>query len=139
MENVQISAVRLNMQALKSIDQFLEGYYEEGNSQRAGRAMAGCGMKNSQVRGLENLIAATSRFSEVINYIKNQIGKNRSEWQSAGPILLTQLETIESKAAEIAGADPAVKMEVKLRLVRGWARQVVAHYLYDRKTEGGPA
>jgi hypothetical protein len=132
MEQVSGVIPKLSIAALDAIDRFLEEYYESGETKEAGKKMAKSGMKKTQVRGLENLIVSTPRFSEIINYIKNQVGKGRDEWQSAGPVLIRQLDHIERKAGDIAGNDPAGRMAVKLCLAKGWARQVVAHYLYEQ-------
>lgn len=137
MENVTDKMTEVSANTLRAIDGFLEEYYEEGQTQDAGKQLAESGMKNTQVRGLENLIACTTRFSEIINYIKNQVGKGRSGWKETGPLLLKQLKTMEEKASEMAGEDPALRLEIKLRLARGWARQVVAHYLYETGVKGG--
>jgi hypothetical protein len=133
MESNPAQMSKLDMHTMSAIDLFLEEYYEQGHTKRAGEAMANSQMKKSQVHGLENLLVSTSRFSEIINYIKNQVGKDRKEWQSVGPILLDQLASIETKAHEIAGEDPAKRLAIKLILARGWARQVVAHYLYGSR------
>lgn len=137
MEPISGEMPMLGRNTLDAIDLFLENYHEEGKTKEAGEKMAEAGMKNTQVRGLENLIVSTRRFSEIINYIKNQVGR-RKEWKSAGPLLLAQLETIEQKAREIAGEDSGARLEVKLRLAKGWARQVVAHYLYEQPRGGQP-
>jgi hypothetical protein len=137
MGNNQIEAISLNTRILKEIDLFLENYYASQKTINAGREMKNSKMKKNQVRGLENLIVSTTRFSEIINYIKNQTGKNRGEWRSVGPLLLSQLADIESAAIEIAGEDTSTRLEAKLKLVNGWARQVVAHYLYESGNEGG--
>lgn len=131
-----IQAPLLSAKTLKSIDLFLEDIYPKAIE--AGEKIAVCKMEKTQVRGLENLIVSVTRFSEVINYIKNQVGKERERntWKEVGPILLSQLQVIEAKANEIAGDSPIERLEVKLRLLRGWARQVVAHYLYKDRDEG---
>jgi len=139
MGNSNIEAPRLSAKMSKEIDWFLEDLYEDGKTKEAGQKLAVCKMDKSQVRGLENLVVSTTRFSEIINYIKNQVGKEKKEnkWRNVGEEFLSQLKSIEAKATEIAGDDPATRLEVKLRLARGWARQVVAHYLYDAKDERG--
>lgn len=136
MDSSKIQAPLLSAKTLKSIDLFLEDFYPK--SIEAGEKIAACKMEKTQVRGLENLIVSVTRFSEVINYIKNQVGKEREKniWKEVGPILLSQLQVIEAKAIEIAGDNPIERLEVKLRLLRGWARQVVAHYLYKGRDEG---
>jgi hypothetical protein len=137
MDNSEIQAPLLSAKTLKSIDLFLEDYYPKASE--AGDRIAACKMDKTQVRGLENLIVSVTRFSEVINYIKNQVGKEREKntWKEVGPILLSQLKDLESQANEIAGDHPLERLEVKLRLLRGWARQVVAHYLYKDREERG--
>lgn len=133
MDNLDIQAPLLRAKALKSIDLFLEEYYAK--SSETGDKLASCSMEKTQVRGLENMIVSATRFSEVINYIKNQIGKERERnvWKQVGPMLLDQLKDIENKAGEIAGGNDLERLEIKLRLLRGWARQVVAHYLYQNR------
>jgi hypothetical protein len=88
----------------------------------------------TQIRGLERIIVSTTRFSEIQNYIKNQAGRDtkKSEpWRKVADALLKQLDGIETKAAEIAGPDAAAILDAKLRLARGWGRQVVANYLFE--------
>ena len=132
-----IDAVVLPQALRQQIDLFLEALYEGGHTRKAGQQMVDSNMKSSQVRGLENLIVATTRFSEIINYIKNQVGKNRPEWEQAGPLLLNQLHQLEQEAERLVANNAAVRLETKLELARGWARQVVAHYLYGAKSKGG--
>jgi len=136
MSSFEIQAPLLSAKTLKSIDLFLEDYYPKASE--AGEKISACRMDKTQVRGLENLIVSATRFSEVINYIKNQVGKERekNKWKEVGPMLLSQLQDIEIKAGDIAGDNPMERLDVKLRLLRGWARQVVAHYLYKDRDEG---
>ncbi len=130
------AAVMVPPETLQQIDLFLEQFFAEGHPQQAGQRMLTDRLKQTQVRGLENLIVATTRFSEIINYIKNQTGKDRREWKAVGPLLLSQLEALEARAAELADGDAGRQLEIKLRLARGWARQVVAHYLYGQIIQG---
>lgn len=142
----QIEATILDKNAVQQIDLVLENYYETGKTKEAGQAIVDSQMQPTQVRGLENLIVSTTRFSEIINYIKNQMGKKNREWNKVvqltvgenkvGQILLDQLAEIETAANQIIieyHNDPAIKLEIKLRLARGWARQVVTHYLYGEQ------
>lgn len=121
---------KLDRDKLQEIDRFLEEYYEKGATREAAAKMVK--LKKTQVRGLENLLVSATRFSEIINYIKNQAGKGREEWQSVAPELLKQLSEIESKAQEMFPDDPEQRLLVKLKLARGWGRQIVAHYLYGK-------
>lgn len=122
----------LDVGTLRKIDLFLEGFYPR--AVESGEQLAEEGLGNSQVRGLESLVNATTRFSEIISYIKNQAGKEsekkKKPWSSVAPGLLQQLEDLEAEAAKLGQNDPAAVLEVKLRLARGWARQVATHYFY---------
>ncbi len=124
------SGRKLEHNQLKGIDLYLEEIYE--NSITAGNEMVAAALRNAQIRGLETLVTSTGRFSEIINYIKNQTGKDRrNSWVRVGPLLLEQLGALEEKARELGGNDAGQVLEIKLRLARGWAKQVVAHYLYS--------
>lgn len=122
-------------ETLKEIDLYLEDFYPK--SVEAGNAMAIADIGNTQIRGLETLITSASRFSEIINYIKNQIGKEKKgKWLQIGPLLLGQLEQLEKKAKEMGCEDPLKTLEIKMKLARGWAKQVVTHYLYSMSLKG---
>lgn len=121
----------LKPETLEEIDLYLEDFYPKAVI--AGNEMARAELLTAQIRGLETLVTSTSRFSEIINYIKNQIGKDRrGQWFQAGPLLLEQLEQLEKKADEIGRGDAGTTLKVKLRLARGWAKQVTTHYLFSR-------
>ena len=145
---------RLKPETRKDIDLFLEDIYPD--SEKMGEMMAKsddekiwaflgvmakreAALQTSQARGLENLTVSTSRFSEIINYIKNQAGKSAKGkgWNIFAEKMLLKLKVIENKAREIGGNDPGTVLEVKLGLARGWVKQVVAHYLYEKTREKG--
>ncbi|MBI2840799.1 MAG: hypothetical protein HYX75_20975 [Acidobacteria bacterium] len=120
---------------LGKIDIFLEQVYPESVKLADAIVAAGLDTK-SQLRGFETLVNATTRFSEIINYIKNQAGKEKKKaggaggWAKVAPALLDQLSSLEQEAHRIGAGDPGAVLDLKLRLARGWAKQVVAHYLY---------
>ncbi len=121
---------------LREIDLILEEHYPK--SVNAGNNMAEVRLRNAQIRGLETLITSTSRFSEVINYIKNQAGKDkRGQWSRVAPELLVQLEFLEAEAGKLGRGDPARTLAVKMKLARGWAKQVTTHYLFQSAQQGG--
>ncbi len=123
------SAPILEPQTLKAIDLYLEEFYPQ--SKNAGNEMARVDLGTSQIRGLETLVTSTTRFSEIINYIKNQAGKDRhNTWSQIAQLLLNQLEQLETKATQMGYEDPAMILDIKMRLARGWAKQAVTHYLY---------
>lgn len=121
----------LDAQIMQDIDHYLDEHYDEAKG--AGQRLSNVGLGMAQIRGLENLIAATTRFSEIINYIKNQAGKekgDRRQWRDVAKPLLDQLTQLEADAGTIGGQDPGKTMVVKLRLAKGWGKQVITHYLY---------
>ncbi|MBI2470387.1 MAG: hypothetical protein HYV59_03990 [Planctomycetes bacterium] len=121
----------INPRISKEIDIFLEGYY--GKSKEAAKMMVDCELEKTQARGLETLTATTSRFSEIINYVKRQTGKDtKNKWIRIGPKLISQLEELEKKAEELSKDDADSCLDIKLRLARGWVNQVVCHYLYGK-------
>ncbi len=141
--------MKIDAAALKEVDLYLEKLYkksgESGDSEksetiRMGRRMADIGFDKTQVRSLQNMTFSTSRFSEIVNYIKNQAGKDekKQNWFRIANDLLQQLDDLEQEASRIGKNDPELILDVKLRLARGWVKQIVSHYLYARLlTEGG--
>ena len=130
MSQTPASAPILESETLKAIDLCLEAFYED--SMKAGNEMASADLSRAQIRGLETLITSATRFSEILNYIKNQVGKDKKgKWQRIGSLLLDQLEALEKKANEMGKDVPGVILDIKLRLARGWARQVVTHCLFS--------
>ncbi len=133
MSQNELQAVRKRQEMWKNVDLFLEDFYPQGCE--TGKELHHAKMGMTQIRGLESLIFSTRRFSEVINYIKNQAGKESKKdpkWKQVAGTLLNQLAILEAKASELGGDDPALVLEAKLRLVRGWGKQVVAHYLFEQ-------
>jgi len=124
----------LDRKVYKEIDLCLERIYPA--SIILAEKVVAAGLDNkSQLRGFETLINATTRFSEIQNYIKNQAGKENNaaaKWRLVSPMMLVQLDSLETEAHRIAGSDPQQILDVKLRLARGWAKQVVCHFLYKR-------
>lgn len=133
MSQNELQAVRKRQEMWKNVDLFLEDFYPQGCE--AGKELHRADMGMTQIRGLESLIVSTRRFSEVLNYIKNQAGKGTGKakkWKQVAGTLLDQLGHLEAKGSELGGDDPALVLEAKLRLVRGWGKQVVAHYLFEQ-------
>ena len=132
MNSENISAPSLDLKLLKDIDLYMEEFYPQ--AKEAGEKMAEVKLAKAQIRNLETIITSVTRFSEVINYIKNQAGKDKSRkdktWILIAPLLLGQLEQLEKKASQMANNNPEILLDIKMRLARVWAKQVVAQYLY---------
>ena len=127
---------------LDQIDLLLETTYP--NAKDAGNQMAalmdGKKFGMSQIRGLESIIVSATRLSEILNYIKNQTGKDRNNlWPRVAPTLIEQLEGLENSAIEIGADDPSLVLAVKMKLARGWGKQVITHCLYQHQiaNQGG--
>lgn len=121
----------MNQELLRAVDLYLEEFYPR--SVEAGRQIAANNaFKKSQIRGFERIVLSAVRFSQIINFIKNRAGKDRNVWGDAAALLLPQLTDLETKAVELAQGDVETILKIKLLLARGWAAQVVAHYLYAK-------
>ncbi|MBW1987365.1 MAG: hypothetical protein JRI50_09120 [Deltaproteobacteria bacterium] len=134
MNDQTILTPTLDSSTLKQVDIFLENCYSQ--SIEAGKELAKVGLKKSQINGLQTLVNSTRRFSEIFNFIKSQAGKERAkkeQWRKVADRLLSQLEALEQQAHQLGKGDPGKTLDIKLRLARGWAKQVVAHYLWARK------
>lgn len=119
----------LELEDLRKIDLVLEDFYPK--SMEIASQMVD--LDTSQIRKLETLVVSTRRFSEIVNFIKNQAGKRNEisrKWAAVAPQILDQLEKLQEKARTVEGKDPEKNLEIKLRLSRGWVKQLVAHYLY---------
>ena len=119
----------LELDDLGRIDRLLESLYPE--SVRLAAKMVG--LETSQVRKLQTLVTSTTRFSEILNFVKNQAGKRNKtarEWVKVAPQMIRQLEEFEEKARTIEENNPEKILAIKLRLAHGWVKQLVAHYLY---------
>jgi len=180
---------------IEEIDAYIEEFYKK--SKTAADEVVRAGLTPSQVRIFEKIVSSTTRFSEIINHIKNQAGKDKTKrWMQVAPILLSQLEELEAKAdymkrrylisyhfigqleaqrmdkasindlmetalnkyikqeellsyceriidsetenkslmsiMEEAKMKPETALRIKMILAKGWARQIVTHYLFKR-------
>ena len=131
MDVIEFAEAVLTPETLRAIDLHLEALYESKTTINIGQKMADVELKSSQIRNLENLVMSTKRFSEIINFIKNQTGKDKKgKWPLIADTLLHQLEALEDKAREIGKDNPGITFEVKKHLARGWVKQIVAHYFF---------
>jgi hypothetical protein len=106
---------------------------------------------SAQVRNLQQVTLSATRFADIEDFIKNQVGKEFSKgsrtrpWGTVGPELLDQLEelrgvqALQPGAAEDEKAAPEDQLKFRLMLARGWVRSLVSEYLYlaATSTRGG--
>ena len=91
----------------------------------------------TQVRNLQQITCSATRFADIEDFVKNQMGKGKSgEWKEVGEEVLQQLQRLrtDSKRKDFASG-PAEQMALRqmalrLYLARGWVRAVVSEYLY---------
>ena len=91
------------------------------------------GKISTQVRNLQRITCSATRFADIEDFVKNQMGKGHKAWKALGADVLKQLSELRSRShsEELdAGPSPADKMAFRLRLARGWVRAVVGGYLY---------
>ena len=87
----------------------------------------------AQIRNLENITCSAMRFTDIEDFVKNQMGKetkDKGEWRALGGEVLQQLKQLREKSQELDG-DPYKQMALRLRLARGWVRAVVSEYFYQ--------
>ena len=90
------------------------------------------GRISSQVRNLQQIVCSATRFADVEDFVKNQMGKGGGEaksWRQIGDEMLTQLKRLREQAAKWSD-DSEVQLSLRLKLARGWVRAVVGEYLY---------
>lgn len=94
---------------------------------------------STQVRNLQQIVTTSTRFSDIEDFVKNQMGKGRGQnhaWQQIGDEILEVLRRLRAVVARQPGgspdqaADPELALDFRLRLARGWVRAVASQYLY---------
>ncbi len=99
---------------------------------------------STQVRNLQQITCSATRFADIEDFVKNQMGKERTddwEWRALGGDILQQLARLRAKSQELNTDDLHSQMAFRLRLARGWVRALVSAYLYkvalDQMNNGG--
>lgn len=98
---------------------------------------------NTQIRNLQQIACSTTRFADIEDFVKNQMGKedkDKPQWRSLGDNVLKGLKELRDTSQELIPDDSAdqsklsesqmKQMDLRLRLARGWVRTVVSQYLY---------
>ena len=87
---------------------------------------------STQIRNLQQITCSATRFADIEDFVKNQMGKEENKdpkWKKVGDSTLKKLKELRDKSQEL-DPDPANQMALRLRLARGWVRAVVSEYLY---------
>ena len=91
---------------------------------------------STQVRNLQQITCSVTRFADIEDFVKNQMGKEKTDernpprWRELGDEVLVGLKELREKSQEL-DPNPAKQMALRLRLARGWVRAVVSEYLYQ--------
>lgn len=88
---------------------------------------------STQIRNLQQIVVSATRFSDIEDFVKNQMGRERTgrEWREVGEEVLQQLQNLRQQAARWT-TDPHQQLTLRLHLARGWVRAVVGAYLYAK-------
>ncbi len=90
---------------------------------------------STQVRNLQQITCSATRFADIEDFVKNQMGKEKTgeeqktPWKALGNEVLEHLEVLREKSQEL-DTDPHNQMALRLRFARSWVRAVVSAYLY---------
>lgn len=135
------------MQLVRAVALAADGFY--GDAKKLGEVAAGCfpSSRRSQITGLENVAAGAIKISDVLDYVKKQIGKEASNqpdkhiWRKDdfGIQLLEYLEKslreqLDRLAITPPLTDAAERQRTHLMLIREFVRQVAAHYEFSKIT-----
>jgi hypothetical protein len=138
------------MQIVRAVALAADGFYEEakGFGETAADCFAGerssIGGRRSQITGLESLANSSIKVSDILDYIKKQVGKipdksGRQPWREHdfGKKLLEYLEiNLKRQLGALSLSPPTVdkaeQQRVHLMLIREFVRQMSAHYEYYR-------
>ena len=88
---------------------------------------------SAQIRNLEQITCSATRFTDIEDFVKNQMGKEKIDerkWKKLGGEVLQQLRQLREKSQEL-DANAYNQMALRLHLARGWVRAVVSEYLYQ--------
>ena len=87
---------------------------------------------SAQIRNLQQITCSATRFADIEDFVKNQMGKEmgkEAKWRKLGDKVLAQLKTLRHRSEQLDD-DPINQMALRLRLARSWVRTVVSEYLY---------
>lgn len=92
------------------------------------------GRISTQVRNLEQITVTATRFADIEDFVKQQMGRNTGayqEWRQVGKDILEHLSTLRKKADNLS-TDEGQRLLLRLHLARGWIHSVVNAYLYKK-------
>lgn len=131
---------QLTPELLQQADSFLDTDQQHQAATQLGQQMYETfrsdmeGRVSSQIRNLQQIVVSATRFVDIEDFIKNQMGRNAGaykEWRRIGNQVLKQLEALRRKANDWTN-DEGQRLLLRLHLARGWIRAVIGAYLYAK-------
>lgn len=129
---------QLTPELIQKADSFLDTDRQHQAAIRLGERMYAVFTQQSkergmaQIRKLQQIAVSATRFADIEDFVKNQMGRNAGaykEWRQVGDEVLKQLEALR-RAANDMTQDEGQRLLLRLHLARGWVRAVVGAYLY---------
>ncbi|GIW82517.1 MAG: hypothetical protein KatS3mg105_4324 [Gemmatales bacterium] len=133
----------LTPELLREADSFLDTDEQHQAAEQLGQELFTAfgtdkeGRVSTQVRNLQQMAVSATRFADIEDFVKNQMGKKTGQsqkWRQVGHEILRQLEKLREKANQLA-TDEKQRLLLRLHLARGWVRAVVGAYLYAKALE----
>ncbi len=130
----------LSLDLVNQADRFLDTEAQQKRAQELGDALYDAflpdktGRISTQIRNLEQVVVSATRFCDIEDFVKNQMGREgdaAQKWRDVGGRVLDDLHKLRAKAQELAGNE-AERLLLRLHLARGWIRSVVGAYLYKK-------
>ncbi len=126
----------LNPDLVREVDKYIDAHH--GQFSELGRKLFdvfGFDAKKdriaTQVRNLQQVACSATRFADIEDFVKNQMGKTgNAKWRQIGDTILSELNRLRIDSNSMA-SNECEAMAVRLRLARGWVRAVVSEYLYQ--------
>lgn len=131
----------LSPDLISKADAFLDNENQHSSAVRLGEELYATfppdektGRISTQIRNLEQIVVSATRFCDIEDFVKNQMGREGKvgdDWRKAGDQVLEQLNELRTNANKLASSEPE-RLLLRLHLARGWIRAVVGGYLYKK-------
>lgn len=133
----------LTPELLQQADSFLDTDQQHQQAEQLGQRLFELfgadreGRVSTQIRNLQQMVVSATRFADIEDFVKNQMGKDKSSgnragpWRQVGDEILKQLAVLRQRANELS-RDEGQRLLLRLHLARGWVRAVVGAYLYAK-------
>ena len=131
---------QLTPELIQQADSFLDKDQQHQAAIRLGERMYDTfgsdkdGRVSSQIRNLQQIAVSTTRFADIEDFVKNQMGRNTGayqQWRQVGDEVLKQLDALRQEANRMT-KDEGQCLLLRLYLARGWVRAVVGAFLYRK-------